>query len=187
MPLSQYRDQSIGYRCHAGPEKNRLKLLCETMDPVQAQTFARWEHLIIDDGSNDGTAEEVARRAVVDARIRYIERTGDEVGANVCRNIGMPGVPRRSDRVCRFRRSVCFRTACVSASRLWTKTAIWTLRCFRAGSSPPPSKRKGNGLFRLSWEATWTTFFIWNIHGRLRPEFGGASRCKKSGFCRNDL
>jgi glycosyltransferase involved in cell wall biosynthesis len=59
------------------------------MDSVQAQTFARWEHLIIDDGSNDGTAEEVARRAAANPRIRYIERTGAAGGANVCRNIGI--------------------------------------------------------------------------------------------------
>src|SRR5262249_34391491 len=71
------------------PTKNRLKLLCETMDSVQAQTFLRWEHLIIDDGSDDGTATEVARRAAADSRVRYIERIGEASGANVCRNIGI--------------------------------------------------------------------------------------------------
>lgn len=70
------------------PTRNRLKLLCETMDSVQAQTFRCWEHLIVDDGSDDGTAEEVARRAAVDPRIRYIQRTGSKPGANVCRNQG---------------------------------------------------------------------------------------------------
>ena len=71
------------------PTKNRLALLRETMDSVAAQTFPGWEHLIVDDGSNDGTAEEVAKRAAADPRIRYIPRTGDKPGANVCRNQGV--------------------------------------------------------------------------------------------------
>lgn len=71
------------------PTKNRLALLCEAMDSVQAQTFADWEHLIVDDGSNDGTAEEVERRSKQDSRIRFIRRTGDKTGANICRNIGI--------------------------------------------------------------------------------------------------
>jgi glycosyltransferase involved in cell wall biosynthesis len=71
------------------PTKNRLKLLCEAMDSVQRQSFNAWEHLIVDDGSDDGTAEEVAGRAATDPRIRYIRRTGEKSGANVCRNIGI--------------------------------------------------------------------------------------------------
>ena len=71
------------------PTKNRLKLLCEAMDSVQRQSFDAWEHLVVDDGSDDGTAEEVARRAAPDARIRYLQRTGETSGANVCRNIGV--------------------------------------------------------------------------------------------------
>lgn len=71
------------------PTKNRLKLLCEAIDSVQRQSFDAWEHIVVDDGSDDGTAEEVARRAVTDPRIRYIRRTGERSGANVCRNIGV--------------------------------------------------------------------------------------------------
>jgi glycosyltransferase involved in cell wall biosynthesis len=63
--------------------------LCETIDSVQAQSFPDWEHIIVDDGSDDGTAEEVLRRANADPRIRYIQRTGEKRGANVCRNIGI--------------------------------------------------------------------------------------------------
>ena len=43
---------------------------------------------IVDDGSNDGTAGEVGRRAS-DARVRYVQRMGDKAGANVCRNLGI--------------------------------------------------------------------------------------------------
>src|SRR6516164_5521191 len=71
------------------PTKNRLKLLCETMDSVRAQTFDAWEHIIVDDGSVDGSSEEVSRRMASDSRIRYIRRTCEQSGANVCRNIGV--------------------------------------------------------------------------------------------------
>jgi hypothetical protein len=71
------------------PTKNRLELLREAMDSVVSQTFGMWEHIIIDDGSDDGTAEEVQQRAEKDRRIRYLERTGIKTGANVCRNLGI--------------------------------------------------------------------------------------------------
>jgi GT2 family glycosyltransferase len=59
------------------------------MDSVAAQTLFEWEHLVVDDGSDDGTAEDVRTRAAADPRIRYIQRMGDKAGANVCRNIGI--------------------------------------------------------------------------------------------------
>src|SRR6266852_5848274 len=71
------------------PTKNRLKLLCEAMDSVQRQSFDAWEHIIVDDGSDDGTAEEVARRASADPRVRYLRCPGETAGANVCRNLGV--------------------------------------------------------------------------------------------------
>lgn len=71
------------------PTKNRRALLCETMNSVQRQTFAAWEHIVVDDGSDDGTAEEVRSRGEADPRVRYLPRTGDRAGANVCRNQGL--------------------------------------------------------------------------------------------------
>jgi glycosyltransferase involved in cell wall biosynthesis len=71
------------------PTKNRLKMLCEAMDSVQRQSFDKWEHIIVDDGSDDGTVEEVSRRSASDPRIRYLQRTVEKTGANVCRNIGV--------------------------------------------------------------------------------------------------
>jgi glycosyltransferase involved in cell wall biosynthesis len=71
------------------PTRNRLALLRETMDSVAAQTFPGWEHLVVDDGSDDGTAAEVATRAARDPRIRYIPRTGEKTGGNACRNLGV--------------------------------------------------------------------------------------------------
>lgn len=71
------------------PTKNRLQLLTETMDSAAKQTFEAWEHIIVDDGSDDGTADEVKARAASDSRVRYVQRTGTIAGANVCRNIGI--------------------------------------------------------------------------------------------------
>ncbi len=70
------------------PTKNRCQLLCETIDLVFAQSFLDWEHIVVDDGSEDATAEEVERRCLMDHRLRFIRRNGTRSGANVCRNIG---------------------------------------------------------------------------------------------------
>jgi glycosyltransferase involved in cell wall biosynthesis len=71
------------------PTKNRRVLLGETIDSVRCQTYPAWEHIIVDDGSNDDTAEEVQKRAESDARIRFIRRTSERPGASSCRNIGL--------------------------------------------------------------------------------------------------
>lgn len=71
------------------PTKNRLPLLCEAIDTVQAQTLSAWEHIVVDDGSEDGSIAEVERRTALDPRIRLIKRVGSASGANVCRNIGI--------------------------------------------------------------------------------------------------
>ena len=71
------------------PTKNRRALLAEAIASVRAQTLSDWEHLVIDDGSDDGTVEMVAEIAAVDPRIRFLRREGERAGANVCRNLGI--------------------------------------------------------------------------------------------------
>ena len=71
------------------PTRNRAALLEETLDSVAAQSFGEWEHIVDDDGSDDGTAELMAARAAADPRVRYMVREGDRAGANVCRNLGI--------------------------------------------------------------------------------------------------
>ena len=71
------------------PTRNRVKLLQETLDSVAAQTLADWEHLVVDDGSDDGTPELMAARTAADRRVRYQVRPGPCSGANVCRNLGI--------------------------------------------------------------------------------------------------
>jgi glycosyltransferase involved in cell wall biosynthesis len=71
------------------PTRDRLALLAEALDSVSAQTRGDWECLVVDDGSEDATAEEVRRRARLDPRIRFVPRPGTKSGANVCRNLGI--------------------------------------------------------------------------------------------------
>ena len=77
------------------PTRDRLALLLETMASVKAQTLSDWEHVIVDDGSEDATEEVLAAAMADDPRIRYFRRTGEIAGANVCRNLGM--LSARSD------------------------------------------------------------------------------------------
>ncbi|MFL5538318.1 MAG: glycosyltransferase family 2 protein [Longimicrobiaceae bacterium] len=53
------------------PTHDRLPLLAEAIDSVLAQTYPRWELVVVDDGSTDGTAEWV--RSLGEARIRLVE------------------------------------------------------------------------------------------------------------------
>lgn len=71
------------------PTLNRLPLLNEALDSLAAQTFPDWECVVVDDGSSDGTAEEMARRHARDARCRFVVRGGGRRGANACRNAGI--------------------------------------------------------------------------------------------------
>lgn len=71
------------------PTKNRVELLVEASNSVVKQTYSKWEHLIIDDGSSDETSSVFMQRSANDQRIRYIARSTVRGGANVCRNIGI--------------------------------------------------------------------------------------------------
>lgn len=146
------------------PTKNRLTWLLQAIDSVQRQTLANWEHLIVDDGSTDGSEDEVVRRGKSDPRIRYIKRTGRTAGANVCRNIGIRearadlAVFLDSDDVLRPQ---CLeeRVSVISANRA-LDFAVWPAGVFR--HLPGDIKRlyhpqmPGDDLLRfLSLECPW--------------------------------
>ena len=73
------------------PTYNRISLLKETVLSVKAQSHLRWELLVVDDGSCDGTPAWVLSQHQQDLRIRLIQRAvhrPDACGAQVCRNLG---------------------------------------------------------------------------------------------------
>jgi glycosyltransferase involved in cell wall biosynthesis len=72
------------------PTYNRAKVLPRAIESVINQTYKKWELLIVDDGSSDGTKELVQKRYLNEGRIKLVKRPKDRPkGANACRNIGM--------------------------------------------------------------------------------------------------
>ena len=68
------------------PSRDRIKLLPRAIDSVLAQSYARWEMVVVDDGSTDGTAGTV-RAAYADPRIRVVSTPG--LGVSGARNAGL--------------------------------------------------------------------------------------------------
>jgi len=64
---------------------NCEKTIRRCLESVQRQTFSNWEHIVVDDGSTDGTAALLADFARSDPRIRVL-RTARNGGAAVARN-----------------------------------------------------------------------------------------------------
>jgi glycosyltransferase involved in cell wall biosynthesis len=71
------------------PTYNRAHLIGETLDSLLAQTYTKWECIIVDDGSNDGTEEIIKEYNIKDSRFQYHQRPKDrKKGPNACRNYG---------------------------------------------------------------------------------------------------
>jgi Glycosyltransferases involved in cell wall biogenesis len=69
------------------PSYNRVYCVGKAIDSVQAQSHRNWELILVDDGSNDNTAELIATRYCDDPRIRYIYQTN--AGVSAARNAGI--------------------------------------------------------------------------------------------------
>ena len=67
------------------PTRNRSSLLRRAIDSVRAQTYGRWELIVVDDGSEDETATVLASQG--EPRIRSIRGKG--AGASSARNLGL--------------------------------------------------------------------------------------------------
>ena len=69
------------------PVYNVGEYLDPCMRSLQAQTFADFEALLINDGSTDGSGERCARWARTDPRIRFVDKANEGVAAT--RNLGL--------------------------------------------------------------------------------------------------
>jgi glycosyltransferase involved in cell wall biosynthesis len=69
------------------PCRNYSTLLPEALESVLAQTHAKWECLIVDDGSTDSTPAVASQYVARDARFRYLVQPN--LGASAARNNGL--------------------------------------------------------------------------------------------------
>lgn len=67
------------------PAYNSAKYIAESIESVQAQTYKKWELLIVDDCSEDSTVEIIQEYATMDSRIRLLSNKKNS-GAAVSRN-----------------------------------------------------------------------------------------------------
>src|SRR5581483_4557774 len=67
------------------PAYNRKAMLCEAVDSVLAQNYRDFELLVVDDGSTDGTTQELASR--YGERVRVLRQANHGVAA--ARNLGI--------------------------------------------------------------------------------------------------
>ena len=71
------------------PVFNREKLIVETLNSIQNQSYTNWECIIVDDGSTDSTENCIQTFVEKDKRFAYYHRPITYIkGANSCRNYG---------------------------------------------------------------------------------------------------
>jgi glycosyltransferase involved in cell wall biosynthesis len=68
------------------PTRNRAGVICDAIASVQAQSFANWELIVVDDGSRDNTSD-VVSEFLADPRIRYVAQ--DFSGHSAARNCAL--------------------------------------------------------------------------------------------------
>jgi glycosyltransferase involved in cell wall biosynthesis len=70
------------------PAFNRAECVATTISSIQEQTWSRWEAVVVDDGSTDGTSAVIERIASRDSRVRLVRRS-QNAGAQRARNTGI--------------------------------------------------------------------------------------------------
>jgi glycosyltransferase involved in cell wall biosynthesis len=71
------------------PTYNRSHLIGETLDSIIAQTYIKWECIIVDDGSKDNPDILLKKYSDNDKRFRFYKRPPDKLkGGNAARNYG---------------------------------------------------------------------------------------------------
>ena len=69
------------------PTYNYGRFIGETLECLRAQTYSDWECIIVDDGSTDDTAEQVARFIEKDARFKFMRQENARQAA--AKNLGL--------------------------------------------------------------------------------------------------
>lgn len=70
------------------PVFNAVEFLPDALRSLQSQTLSDWEHILVDDGSTDGSFELIVEAAAADPRIRLL-RTQGRSGPAKARNQGL--------------------------------------------------------------------------------------------------
>jgi teichuronic acid biosynthesis glycosyltransferase TuaG len=70
------------------PVFNAARFLPDALRSVALQTFTDWEHILVDDGSTDGSFELLQQAATLDPRLRLL-RTSGRTGPARARNQGL--------------------------------------------------------------------------------------------------
>jgi glycosyltransferase involved in cell wall biosynthesis len=63
--------------------------ISETIKSILNQSYTNWEHILVDDGSNDNSQYIINEYAIKDDRIQLFKRINMPKGASNCRNIGL--------------------------------------------------------------------------------------------------
>ncbi|MGI8968850.1 MAG: glycosyltransferase family A protein [Chloroflexota bacterium] len=63
------------------PTRNRAELLSRLLDSLTAVRYPRWEAIVVDDGSTDGTADVVAQGQASGLPLLYVYQTWSKMGA----------------------------------------------------------------------------------------------------------
>lgn len=71
------------------PVYNRINLVKEMINSIIQQTYTKWELLLIDDGSEEETINDLIKFTQKDNRIFLFQRDRLPKGAPTCRNIGL--------------------------------------------------------------------------------------------------
>ena len=81
MPTDQRDDRPIAPLAVIMPTWNAGPYLEPLLDSLAAQTFDDWTLLVRDDGSSDGTLDQLQRRAAADPRIQLLTDSRGHLGA----------------------------------------------------------------------------------------------------------
>ncbi|MEA5549580.1 glycosyltransferase family 2 protein [Anabaena cylindrica UHCC 0172] len=76
------------------PCYNTEKFIGKAIESVRAQTFTDWEHIIVDDGSTDNSAEIIASYAELEPRLKLIRQSNN--GMCITRNNGFKACSQQS-------------------------------------------------------------------------------------------